>query len=564
VSLPLLAASVLVVLAAGYALYGRVVAARLGLDALRPTPARTREDGVDFVPTPRFYLLGQHFSAIAAAGPIVGPILACREWGWLPCVLWIGIGVVFVGAVHDLVALFASVRHGAGSLAEIARRTLGPRAWVALTAFVWLSLVYVIVAFTDATAANFVGRVEEIPGQVPFQKGGAVAASAVLYLSLALVMGLVERRWKPPTWVLAGVFVPATLGLVLLATDPWVSNRLLFSAPTWHVLILAYCVVGSFVPVWALLQPRGFLGGFVLYLALAVGVVGVFFGGFEVRQPAVASPSPGFGKDLFPFLFVTIACGACSGFHGLVCGGTTSKQLSSESHCRPVGYGAMLLEAFVALIALSTVLVLSPSEAAGKPAAAVYSGGIASFLTVIVGPHAWEFASVFAGMAFSTFVFDTLDVAMRLARYLLSELFGARGRAAGVAGTLLTAGVVLVILWKGGGAAFAKNWLLFGSANQLLAGLTLLSVSVWLRSAGKAYWFALAPGVFVLAITAWSLSAHAIAGLSSLSREGLGTDGINGLVALALLALSATFVVEAIRAVRRPRGATEAPAADAP
>jgi carbon starvation protein len=558
VSLPVLATVVLAVLAFGYLFYGRFVAGRLGIDATRATPATLKQDGVDYVPTPRFYLLGQHFSAIAAAGPILGPILACQTWGWLPCVLWIGIGVVFIGAVHDLVALFASVRHGAGSLAEVARRTLGPRAWISLTAFIWISLVYVIVAFTDATAGNFVGRVEELPDKTTFEKGGGVAAAAVLYLGLALVMGLVQRKWSPPTWLLALVFVPATLGCVWLGTNPWISAQLLFGVTTWHVAILAYCVVGSFVPVWALLQPRGFLGGFVLYLALAAGLVGIFFGGYSVEQPAWKTPSGDFGTALFPFLFVTIACGACSGFHGLVCGGTTSKQLSSEAHCRPVGYGAMLLEAFVALIALSTILILAPAQAGGRPAA-IYSSGIASFLTVLLGPDAYQFAIVFAGMAFSTFVFDTLDVAMRLARYLLSELFGAKGRTVGLLATVLTAGVVLAILLAGGGAAFAANWRLFGSANQLLAGLTLLSVSVWLRANGRSFWFTLAPGIFVLAITTWSISAHAIQGVNALAREGLSTDGINGLVALAMLALSAVFVVEAVRVSRRPRVASETP-----
>jgi carbon starvation protein len=558
VSLPVLATVVLASLAVAYLTYGRLVARRLGLDPRRTTPAVEREDGVDFVPTSRFYLLGQHFSAIAAAGPILGPILACQTWGWLPCLLWIGIGVVFIGAVHDFVALFASVRHGAGSLAEVARRALGPRAWLALTAFIWLSLVYVIVAFTDATAGNFVGRVEELPDKTTFEKGGGVAAAAVLYLALALVMGFVQRRFAPPAWLLAVVFVPLTLAVVWLGTVPWVSTRLLFGLTTWHVAILAYCVVGSFVPVWALLQPRGFLGGFVLYLALAAGLVGIFFGGHAVEQPAWKSPPEGFGSAMFPFLFVTIACGACSGFHGLVCGGTTSRQLRSEEHCRPVGYGAMLLEAFVALIALSTILIVVPGGPAAKPAA-VYTAGIAKFLSVVLGPDAYAFAVVFAGMAFSTFVFDTLDVAMRLARYLLSELFGTTGKAVGLLATVATAGVVLAILLAGGAAAFARNWLLFGSANQLLAGLTLLSVSVWLRSVGRPFWFTLAPGVFVLAITAWSISAHAIQGVGALSRDGLSTDGINGLVALAMLALSATFVVEAIRAVRRPRPATAPP-----
>lgn len=553
--LPLLAVAVLAVLAAGYLVYGRFVARQFALDDARVTPATARADGVDFVPTGRFYLLGQHFSAIAAAGPIIGPIVACQTWGWLPCVLWIAVGVVLIGAVHDLAALVASVRHGATSIADLARRHLGRRAWLALTSFIWLALVYVVVAFTDATTGTFLGAAEELPGGVSFDKGGGVAAAATLYLLLSVVMGLVVRRFAPPTWLLSVVFVPLVLGCVALGTVPDVSTVLRFAPTTWYVVILGYCVVASLVPVWALLQPRGFLGGFVLYLALAVGVVGVLFSGQEVRQPALASPGEGFGKDLFPFLFVTIACGACSGFHGLVCSGTTSKQIARESHCKPVGYGAMLLEAFVALIALATILVVAPADAAGRKPGALYADGIAGFVSMIVGEEHRRLALVFAGMAFSTFVFDTLDVATRLGRYLLQELFGATSRGGAVLATAVTAGVPLAILLLGGGSAFVRNWLLFGSANQLLAGLTLLSCAVWLRSTGRRCWYVLAPALFVLTITTWSIGRHAHRGLASLLDEGFTLEGLNGVVAAAMLALSAVFVAEAVRAARPRRRA---------
>jgi len=551
--LPLLAVAVLVVLAAGYLLYGRFVARQYALDDARATPATARADGIDFVPTGRFYLFGQHFSAIAAAGPIVGPILACQTWGWLPCVLWIAFGVVFVGAVHDLTALVASVRHGATSIADVARRHLGRRAWLALTSFIWLALVYVIVAFTDATAGQFLGNVEELPDGTSFHKGGGVAAAAVLYLALAVLMGLVVRRFAPRTWVVSVVFVPLVLGCVALGTVGDVSLVLRFSSTTWYLVILAYCVVASLVPVWSLLQPRGFLGGFVLYLALLAGVVGMLFGGHEVRQPAVAAASADFGKDMFPFLFVTIACGACSGFHGLVCSGTTSKQIAKESHCKPVGYGAMLLEAFVALIALATILVLTPAEAKGAKPGAIYAEGIARFLVPLVGERHQAFARVFAGMAFATFIFDTLDVATRLGRYLLQELFGAPGRRGALLATLATVVVPLGILLAGGGSAFARNWLLFGSANQLLAGLTLLSSAVWLHASGRRCWYVLAPGLFVLVITTWSVGLHAQRGLASLLAHGLDVEGLNGLVATAMLGLSAVFLVEAYRATRALR-----------
>jgi carbon starvation protein len=324
-SLPVLAACVAAVLILGYRFYGRFVAAQFALDDTRPTPAVTLADGEDFVPTRPFYLLGQHFSAIAAAGPIAGPILACQQFGWLPCVLWIALGVVFIGAMHDLASLIASVRHQGRSIAEIIRLELGRRAWLAMMAFMWLALVYVILAFTDITASTFVGRTEDLAGMsAPFNQGGAVALASVSYLLLSVVMGFVERYLKPPLWLTTIVFGPATLGCVWLGTR--LSTVLVADARTWGVIILAYCFVASLAPVWMLLQPRGYLGGFVLYMALAIGVCGVFFGGHAIVQPAFKGwTAPGASGALFPFLFVTIACGACSGFHGLVCSGTTSK-----------------------------------------------------------------------------------------------------------------------------------------------------------------------------------------------------------------------------------------------
>ena len=551
-SLPLLAALVIAVLGLGYAFYGRFVARQYRIDDGRTTPATAHEDGVDFVPTGPFYLLGQHFSAIAAAGPIVGPIAACLLWGWLPCVLWIAVGVVLIGAVHDFTALVASVRHGAGSIAEIARRQLGTRAALLLTAFIWISLVYVIVAFTHVTAGTFLGRIEELPGETPFHKGGGVAAAAVSYLLLAVVMGVVQKRFAPPTWVLAVVFVPLTLCCVALGTVPAVSTVVLLDERTWFVAILAYCVVASLLPVNLLLQPRGFLGGFVLYLALAAGVIGIFFGGHAIEQPALRTPPAGDFSAMFPFLFVTIACGACSGFHGLVCGGTTSKQIARESHCKTVGYGAMLLEAFVALVALATVLIVAPADVAGRTPGQLYGDGMASFLTVVLGRGALRFASVFGAMAFSTFVFDTLDVATRLGRYLLQELTGTKGFAAGLAATCLTAGVPLAILLAGAGAGYLQYWGLFGSANQLLAGLTLVACSVWLHRSGRRCWYTVLPAIFVMTITTWSLGTHVLVGLREASAHGASPSAINGLVALVLLLLAVGILLDAVRAWRRP------------
>ncbi len=264
-SLLLLAVIVLAVLTVGYLGYGTLIARYYRLDDARITPAVVKEDGIDFVPEKPFALTAQHFSAIAAAGPIAGPILACMSFGWLPCLLWIGLGVVFIGAVHDFSALIASIRHGAHSIAEIAKQNLGKRAGVALLWFIWLALLYVIIAFTQMTAGTFVGKAEEFEGlSTPFNKGGAVAAASTLYLLLALVLGIIQRFWRPPLWLVTAVFVPLTLGCVWLGTR--LDSLLVLDVRWWYGLILAYCLIASMLPMWLLQQSRGFLGGFV-YIA---------------------------------------------------------------------------------------------------------------------------------------------------------------------------------------------------------------------------------------------------------------------------------------------------------
>ena len=550
--LTLLALAVITVLGLGYRLYGRWVAAQYRLDGDAPTPAVTRNDGIDFVPTRPFYLLGQHFSAIAAAGPIAGPIIAAQQFGWLPCVLWIGLGVIFIGAVHDFSSLVASVRHQGRSIAEIIRLYLGGRAWLAMMAFIWLALLYVILAFTDITASTFVGRTEDLEGMTfSFNQGGAVALASVLYLLMSVVMGLVERYLRPPLWLTTLVFVPATLGCVWLGTR--FSTLLVTDGATWGVLILAYCLVASMLPVWSLLQPRGYLGGFVLYMALAVGVVGIFLGGFSVEQPAFRTwNAPGPTGALFPFLFVTIACGACSGFHGLVCSGTTSKQIARETHCRPIGYGGMLLEAFVALIALSTVMIATSGELAGKAPGAVYGSGLGRFLAVIIGQEHLVFATTFGAMAFSTFVFDTLDVSTRLGRYILQELTGWSGRVGAFFATAATVLVPLGFLLVAGEGAYRFFWVLFGTSNQLLAALSLLGISVWLRRAGRPSTFTLVPMAFVMTMTLWSLVLQVMAAGRTVASAGihLDTHSLNGFVSVLLIGLALVLIVEAARALQ--------------
>ncbi len=549
-SLALLSGLFLLLLGLGYHFYGQFIAFRFALNPKAVTPAHQFEDGVDFVPTKKFYLLGQHFSAIAAAGPIAGPILACQQFGWLPCLLWIGLGVIFIGSVHDFAALVASVRHKGDSIAGLIRETIGPRAWLAIMVFIWISLIYVIVAFTDITAGTFVGRIEELEGMnVAFERGGAVACASLLYMLLSIVMGVVQRLWNPRLWILTVIFVPATLFTVWAST--YLSHWLLFSKETWISIILIYCLIASLLPVWLLLQPRGYLGGFILYMALAVGTIGVFLGNYEIHQEAFKTwDAGGINGSLFPFLFVTIACGACSGFHGLVCSGTTSKQIENEKDCKEVGYGAMLLEGFVAVIALATIMILTDTEAKGSPGT-IYGAGIGRFLTLLIGEENLVFAITFGAMAFSTFVFDTLDVATRLGRYILQELTRSQGWVSSFLATLATVGVPAFFLLSGSEGGWSRFWILFGTSNQLLAALTLMGVSLWLQRIGKPFWFTLIPMFFILAITFTSLLYQIRAFFLTTGDAVNSVVILNGIVAALLMGLAVFLLLDGFLSYRK-------------
>lgn len=548
-SLPIIAIIFLIFLSFAYFRYGGWVAKQFQLDDSILTPAHTSEDGIDFVPTKKFYLFAQHFSAIAAAGPIAGPIVACQQFGWLPCLLWISLGVVLIGAVHDFATLTASVRHGAHSIADVTSTHLGRKAGKAMMVFIWIALVYIIVAFTDITASSFVSRSEELEGlTLSFNPGGAVAAASIFYLILSIILGLVEKFIKPPLWLSSVIFVPAAFMMSWLGTK--YSTLFIFTPATWAVLICAYCAVASVIPVWALLQPRGYLGGFILYAALALGVIGIFFGGYEIQQPVFTSfDTGGATGTLFPFLFVTIACGACSGFHGLVCSGTTSKQIDKESHMHSVGFGAMLAEGFVALIALAVVMIMSPAEIQGLKPGTIYGKGIGQFLALIIGKENIAFATTFGAMAFSTFVFDTIDVSTRLGRYIFQELTGIRGKIGAALGTSLTVvlpGFILLSMPEG---SWTKFWTLFGASNQLLAALSLLTVTMWLKEAGKRISFTFIPMLFVLSITLYALGK--LTWNNWQMTQGLDLSLLNSVASLALILLAFYLILCAVKNLKR-------------
>lgn len=357
--------------AAAYVFYGRLLTRLFRLDPNAQTPAVALRDDVDFAPIAPKFLLGQHFSAIAAAGPIVGPIMAGMMFGWLPALAWVVIGSIFIGGVHDFAALVASVRHKAGSIAQVIRQQMTRSSYLLFMTFVWIALVYVVVAFTDIVATSFVGNQTLENGLVV--TGGGIAASSMIYLALPVIMGLLMRYAKLPLGIATVIFLPL-VGVAIWAGQyiPLDIGKLAGLSPlgavrAWDGLLLAYCFAASLVPVWLLLQPRGHLGGYFLYCALGAGLLGVLFGGRGVEYPAFTGWSTAKGEMLFPMLFITIACGACSGFHALIASGTTSKQLERETDARPVGYGAMLLEGMVAVISLCCLMMLPRDSGISNP-----------------------------------------------------------------------------------------------------------------------------------------------------------------------------------------------------
>lgn len=571
-----------VLLYAAYRTYGRVLARLFRLDDGTPTPAVAQRDDLDYAPLNTAPLLSQHFSAIAAAGPIVGPILAAAMFGWLPALLWILAGSILIGGVHDFSALVASVRHRGHSIAAVVREHMSQRSYILFLLFVWLALVYIIVAFTDLTASAFVGE-QKLEDGTTVVLGAGIATSSLLYLALPIIMGLVVRAGWLSMDRATIIFLP------LVALSIWLGQTIPFDlaqvvqgiAPeldaagaqraarvTWDVLLLIYCAVASVVPMWLLLQPRGQLGGWFLYAALAAGAIGLAMGGQPVQFPAFRGWTAASGDALAPMLFITIACGACSGFHALIASGTTSKQLNRETASRPVGYGTMLLEAMVAIVSVCCVMMLSPTdklfEQSPVPANFIYAQGIGNFLEMVRIPP--RLGVAFALMAFTTFIYDTLDVCTRLGRYIIQELSGWRDAKGRWIGTIATAAAPLVfIIWdtQGSGAPIWKTfWSLFGASNQLLAALTLLSVTVWLWRTRRESWVWLVTGVptaLMYVMSTWAL----VTLIGRKISAGTLVDPVLW-VGVVLVGLALLMLVEGVAALLRTETPTPSPRTPAP
>ncbi len=535
----------------GYRFYGRVLSKQMELDNSRQTPAEQFNDGVDFVPAKKPLLLGQHFSAIAAAGPIVGPILSCLWFGWLPTILWLVFGAILVGGVHDFYSLVASIRHKAASIGEIVKQYTSPTVHTLFLLFVWLALIYVIIAFTDITANTF----KTVVDQAAY--GPAVAASSFLYLLLAVILGVLLYRFKLKLSLATMIFVPLVLFIVWLGPrcpQPILSFLAGLSTKQWDVVLLVYCFIASVIPLWLLLQPRGYLGGWMLYAVILIGLAGALSGKFRVEYPALnldGLSSLANGKLLIPALFITVACGACSGFHGIVSSGTTSKQLAKEKDAMPIGYGAMLLESLVGVLALTTIMIMPKSDSLiSADPNLIYANGIARYLG-LVGIK-FGIAFPFALLVFSTFVYDTLDVCTRLARYIFQELVGLKSRAGGYLAAAASLFLPLVFLLLTKEKAYLVAWPIFGSSNQLLAALTLLAVSIWLIKTGKKAIFTVIPMVFMLVVTLWSLvnlTKPLIVSLPAIFRgQAVQIDIIvSGVCGLILLLLSLMLIKETIK-----------------
>lgn len=493
VVLILLAIAIFVV---AYLTYGRYLAKAWGIDPSRKTPAHELEDGVDYCPAKTPVLMGHHFSSIAGAGPINGPIQAAF-FGWLPCFLWILIGGIFFGAVQDFGSIFVSIRHQGKSLGEVIEENIGRKSRILFTVFAWLVLLLVIAAFADIVANSFTGSAAN----------GSVATASLLFIVLAIGFGFAVYRKNAP------MVVASVVGVILLAACVAIGLAFPIELPKsfWIAFVFIYIIIASVTPVWILLQPRDYLSSFLLYFMIIAAIVGIFAAHPTVAVPAFIGFKVG-NNYLFPTLFITIACGAISGFHSLIGSGTTSKQLDNEKDALLVGYGSMLIECVLAVISLIAVATLTTD---GQFAAAGFASPTAVFATAISGFFAtigFSETAVSAtytiiALAVSCFCLTSLDTGTRLGRFMFQELFA--GTEIGkklkldnmYVATIITAfcGFVLCL------AGYAKVWPLFGACNQLVAVPAFLAIGTYLKKQGKPNWMLHIPIIFMSCATLVSL-----------------------------------------------------------
>lgn len=487
-----------VILYIAYTFYGGYLARILGLKNENKTPAHTLRDNVDYVPSKTPVVLGHHFASIAGAGPIVGPIIAVA-FGWIPALLWVLLGGIFFGAVHDLTALTASLRHKGKSIGVVIETYIGSTGKKLFLIFSFATLILVIAVFADIVAKTFV--------KVP-----TAATASLGFMALAMIFGWALRSLSVPFWLLS------TIGVFVMYGFIWVGELfpLQLSYTSWIIILLIYIYIAAVTPVWLILQPRDYLNSFLLYGMMIIGILGVFVANPQINMDtSISFEVPNLGY-LFPVLFVTIACGALSGFHSLVASGTTAKQVDQEENALAIGYGGMLIESLLAVLSISAVIVMNRENYVAKLAevgpVTLFSEGLGGFISTLGIPVSIGIA--FVALTVSAFALTSLDTCTRLARFALQEYFETEKITGSKVlsenrhiATLITVLISALFIVSG---EFSVLWPIFGSANQLLGAIALLAVTVWLYKKGINPWFTLVPMLFMFAVTLSSLLIFAV------------------------------------------------------
>jgi carbon starvation protein len=489
-----------IILLLAYRFYGNFVYKKFGLNDDKPAPSHTHRDGIDYEPSKPIVVLGHHFASIAGAGPIVGPIIAVT-FGWIPAVIWILVGGIFFGAVHDLGSMAASMKTDGKSIGVIIRNQIGLRGKQLFIVFSFSTLILVIGVFSDIIAKTFVSN----PG---------VASASILFILLAIGFGIMNRLVgsKKVSFIIISI-----VGVILMYFFVYLGMQFPFELDykIWILALLGYAFIASVTPVSMLLQPRDYLNSFLLYGLIIAAVLGVFVSNPEIQMSneiTVSNENLGY---IFPVLFVTIACGAISGFHSLVASGTTSKQLDKESDAKLVGFGGMLIESFLAIISVGAVVVLTKGEYSarllGEGPVSLFSTGLGGMISTLGVSE--NFAVGFVALTVSAFALTTLDTCTRLARFTLQEYFEDVPRPAAqflAKNRFVSTGIVVIfsilLLLSG---EFTTLWPIFGSANQLLAALALLTIAVWLIKKEVNALFVTIPMFFMFTVTLASLGLFA-------------------------------------------------------
>ena len=567
ITLLLVSVAILVI---GYIFYGRYLCKKWGVGELdTETPAHTMEDGIDYVPAKAPVLMGHHFSSIAGAGPITGPInAAAAGFGWGACALWIIIGGIFFGGVHDFGALFASVRHGGKSIGEIISANMSKRAKRLFIIFAYLTLILVVAAFASIVAGTFAATF--VDGAVDYAASEAnarVAMVSILFIVIAIIFGFAVYRRNMAMGKASVIGVLAIVAIIAIGLN---FHPIYLSNSAWMWIVGVYIFVASIAPVWILLQPRDYLSSFLLYAMLALAALAVFMGNPSMSSmPLIDTPNN--ATPVFPVLFTTIACGAISGFHSLVSSGTTSKQLDKETDAKPIAYGGMLLEcvlAIMTLIATAYAYSLKGTEFELTGATAIFGGGIAGMIDPSRGGVYTTLYTLLV-LTYSAFCLTSLDTATRLARFMFQEFWldGTKGETPeNVTGykkvlsnpyfaTLITVFLGIMLGLNG----YGKIWALFGSANQLLAALGLLAVATWLGNIGKDNKMFLLPMAFMLCVTIASLAINTKTQMGLISAGGADWGPyVQAILGVIMIVLAVVLAIEGVMTIAKQKKGAKA------